>query len=65
MSDKGRDRGIQLVVVEVSVDFTKHTLLSSAHEHEQKDRIVIDTHKICSAVNCFIEDGIVPFSWLL
>ena len=35
MSDKGRDRATQLVVVEVSVDFTKHKLLSSAHKHEQ------------------------------
>ena len=47
MSDRGRDRAIQLVVVDVSVDFTKHTLLSSAHEHEQidseNDRIVIVT----------------------
>ena len=38
MSDNGRDRAIQLVGVEVSVDFTKHTLLLSAHEHEQKQR---------------------------
>ena len=33
MSDQGRDRATQLVVEEVSVDFTKHTVLSSAHEH--------------------------------
>ena len=36
MSDRGRDRAIQLVVVEESVDFTKHTLLSSVHEHERE-----------------------------
>ena len=36
MSDKGRDCASELVAVEVSVDFTKNTLLSSAHEHEQR-----------------------------
>ena len=36
LSDKGRDRAIQLVTVESSVDFTKHTLLPSAHNHEQR-----------------------------
>ena len=54
--------------MEASVDLTKHTLLS-AHEHEQRDSanetIVIVTHKYCSAVNCPIEVGIVPLSWLL
>ena len=58
-----------MVAAERSVDFTKHTLLSSAHEHEQKDsankKIVIVTHKKVSAVNCPIEVGIVPISWLL
>ena len=63
MSDKGRDCAIQLVVAEVSVDFTKHTLLSSAYKHEQRDStIVIVTDKNWTAVNCPIEDGIVPFS---
>ena len=66
LSDKGRDRAIQLVVAEVSVDF--HKLLLSAQEHEQRDStnesIVIVTHKIWSAVNCPIEVGIVPLSWL-
>ena len=67
MSYRGRDRANQLVVVEVSVDFTWHTLLSSVHEHEQRDsaneRIVIVTDKLMSAVNCPIEVGIVPVSW--
>ena len=49
MSDKGRDRASQLVAVELSVDFTKHTLLLLAHEHEQIDSaneiIVIVTDK--------------------
>ena len=57
----------QLVVVEISVDFTKHALLLSSHEHEQRDKtneiIVIVTDKAVSAVNCPIKDGIVPFSW--
>ena len=43
-------------------------MLSSAHGYEQRDsandRRVIDTDKLVSAVNCPIEDGIVPFSWL-
>ena len=68
LSDKGRDRAIQLIVVEAPVDFTKHKLLLLALKHEPRDtandRIVIVTHKISSAVNCPIEDGIVPFSWL-
>ena len=68
MSDKGRDRAIQLVVLEVSDDFTKHTLLSSTHEHEQKDSSnetrVIVTHNSLSAVNCPIIVEIVPFSCL-
>ena len=49
MSDKGRDRAIQLVVAEVSVDFTKHILMLLAHEHKQRDStnetIVIVTDK--------------------
>ena len=69
MSDRGRDRANQLVALEQSVYFTKHTLLLSAHEHEQRDSanetIVIVTDKLVSAVNCPIEDGIVPISWLL
>ena len=71
MSDERRDRATQLVVVCVSVDFTKRNLLSSAreHEHEQRDspneEIAIVTDKNWSAVNCPIKDGIVPFSWLL
>ena len=68
MSDKGRDRATQLVAVEVSVDFTKHPLLSSADEHKQIDsaneRIVIVTDKYWSAVNCPIKVEIVPFNWL-
>ena len=66
MSYRGRDRGIQLVGAEVSVDFTKHTLLSSAQEYEQRDStnetIVIVTDKYWSAVNCPIKVDIVPFS---
>ena len=62
-------RAIQLVVVEVSVDFTRHTLLSSANEYEQSksanEIIVIVTYKLVSAVNCPIKDGIVPLSELL
>ena len=69
MSDKSWDRAIKLVEAEVSVDFTKHTLLSSAHEHEQRDsakeRIAIVTDKYWSAVNCPIKVVIVPLSWLL
>ena len=69
MSDKGRDRAIKLVVVEASVDFTKHTLLLSAHEHDQERQRKQDNcnrpDKVVSAVNCPIEVGIVPFSWLL
>ena len=68
MSDKGRDRATQLVVVEMPVDFTKHTPLSSAHEHEQRDSankiIIIVTDKLVSTVNCTIEVGIVPINWL-
>ena len=68
MSDKSRDRATQLVEAEVSVDFTKHTLLLS-HEHEQRDSanetIVIVTDKYWSAVNCPIKDDIVPISELL
>ena len=68
MSKRGRNRATQLVVVEVSVDFTEQTVLLSAHEHEQRDsaneRIVIVTDKLVSAVNCPIEDGIVPFNRL-
>ena len=69
MSDKGRDRANQLVVVDPSVDFPKHTLLLSAHEHEQRDSvnetIVIVTDNCVSAVNWPIKVGIVPISWLL
>ena len=65
---RGRDRATQLVVGEVSVDFTKHTMLASAHKHEQRDsandRIVIVTYKPESAVNCPIKVAIVPFSWI-
>ena len=68
LPDKGRDRASQLVCAEESVDFTKYTLLSSAHEHEKRDcandRIVSVTDKLTSAVNCPIEVGIVPISWL-
>ena len=66
MSDKRRDRANQLVVGEISVDFTKHKLLLSAHEYEQRDNankiIVIVTDKLASAVNCPIKVVIVPFS---
>ena len=59
----------QLVDVEESVDFTKPAMQLSAHEHGQRDSAnkptVIVTHKVLSAVNCPIEDGIVPLSWLL
>ena len=69
MSDRGGDRANQLVGAESSVDFIKHTLLSSAHEHEQIDSanetIEIVTDNCMSEVNCPIEDGIVPISWLL
>ena len=53
----------------MSVDFTKHTLLLSEHEHERRDSanetIVIVTHKYWSAVNCVMKVEIVPFSSLL
>ena len=66
MSDKGRDRAVKLVALELSVDFRKHTLLSSAHEHVQIDSaneaIVIVTDNCVSAVNCPIKDGIVASS---
>ena len=69
MSNRGRDRATQLVVVEPSVDFTKNTLLLLALEYEQRDSanktIVIVTDKYCSAVNCPINVVIVPLSWLL
>ena len=68
MSYRERDRPIKLVDVEVSVDFTNHTLPSSAQEHEQRDsaneRIVFVTDKNWSAVNCAKKVEIVPFSWL-
>ena len=68
MSDRGRDRANQLVVAEISVDFTKHKLLLLALKHEQRDSanetIVIVTDKYCSAVNCPIKVVIVPLSWL-
>ena len=67
MSNRGRDYAIQLVGIEESIDFTKHALPSSAHEHEQKDsaneRIVIVTDNSLSAVNCPIKVEIVPLSW--
>ena len=69
MSDRGRDRAIQLVAFEASVDFTKRIQLSSADEHEQRDRtnetILIVTHNPMSAVIRPMEVGIVPLSWLL
>ena len=69
MSDKGRDRATKLVLVEVSVDFTKHAMLLLALENEQRDSanetIAIVTDKICSAVNCPIEVRIVPLSEFL
>ena len=68
MSDRGRNRANQLVVVEVSVECTKQTLLLSAHEQEQRDSanetIEIATDMICSEVNCPIKVGIVPFRLL-
>ena len=68
MSDRDWDRAIQPIVEKVSVDFTKHTQLLSAHEHEQRDNtnktMVIVTDILVSAVNCPIDVGIVPFSWL-
>ena len=64
MSDKVRDRAIQLVRVKITVDFTKHILLSSAHEQDStNERIVFVTHNFWSAVNRPIEVGIVPISW--
>ena len=67
MSYRGRNRAIQLVGVKVSVDFTKHTRLSSAYEQRDSanETILIVTHKIWSAVNCPIKDGIVPIRWLI
>ena len=69
MSNKVRDRAIQLVVGEEPVDFAKKTQLPSAHEQEQRasanEPIVIVTHKYWSAVSCPIKVGIVPFSWLV
>ena len=69
LSYRGRNRAHQLVVGKESVDFIKHTLLSSAYEQEQRDSatetIEIVAHKICSAVNCPIEVGIVPLSRLM
>ena len=68
MSDRGRDRANQLVVVESSVDFTKHTPLLLAHEYNQRDsakeRIAIVTDKYWSAVNSPIKVEIVPISSL-
>ena len=67
MSDKGRNRASQLVVDKASVDFTKHTMLSSAHEYDHRDSanktIVIVTDNPMSAVNCPIKVVIVPLSW--
>ena len=52
MSNRGWDRAIQLVVVEVSVDFTKHKLLPSAHEYDSaNETIVIVTDNPMSVVN--------------
>ena len=55
--------------MDVSVDFTKHKLLSSTSDHEQRDstneRIAIVTDNCESAVNCPIDVGIVPISWFL
>ena len=64
MSKRGRDRATQLVVVEAPVDFTKHTLLLSAHEQidSKQERIVFFTDKYTSAVNCPKEIEIVPLS---
>ena len=38
LSYRGRNRAIQLVVVETPVDFTKHILSLTADKHEQRDR---------------------------
>ena len=66
MSNSGRNRASQLVELDVSVEFTKHTLLLSAHERKQIDsaneRIVIVTDNCCSVVNWPIKDEIVPLS---
>ena len=65
MFDNGWDRATQLVVVEVSVDLTKHTF---CYQHTNTNRettnkiIVIVTDKLVSAVNCPIKFEIVPFS---
>ena len=66
MTNRGRDRATQLVGDEVSVDFTKQSLLFSAHEHEESanERIIIVTDNSVSAVNCPIKVEIVPVSWL-
>ena len=69
LSNRGRDRAVQLVVVELPVDFKKHTLLLSAHEkrterHSSKVTIIIVTDKLVSTVNCPIDVGIVPLSSL-
>ena len=69
LSYRGRNRANQLVAAETSVEFTKHTMLLLAYKHEQerqrKERIVIVTDKLVSAVNCPIKVVIVPLSWLL
>ena len=68
MSYRGRNRAIQLVVAEVSVDL-QSTHYCYQHEQEQRhsanETIVIDTDKLASAVNCPIKVVIVPLNWLL
>ena len=52
----------------LSISQSTHCCYQHTHKKQQKDsaneRIAIVTHKIWSAVNCPIEVGIVPLSWL-
>ena len=48
-----------MIVVEESVDFTKHT---NSVRDSANDRIVIDTDNSLSAVNCPNKVEMVPFS---
>ena len=65
MSDKGRNRATQLVVAEVSVDFTKHTplLANNTNRETAQTRLGIVTDKYWSAVNCPIKVENAPLSW--
>ena len=69
MTNKRRDRAIQLVEADASVDFTStHCCYQHTHKKQQRDNankiIEFVTDNSVSVINCPIEVGIVPLSSL-